>query len=400
MSHEIGSGSEEERVAKSPEERGVIAGIGISSTTQTKEDHTQIDDRKLVRMQVANNETSSERDSGISVTSTRADTYGDTVSSLDSEEQKLVRACRNGDLNTVKKMVQSGNLDLHECKDKEHNDTPLHWASYYGHKEIVAYLIENGCIVNCKNIFGNTPLHRAAEGKSGNENVVRYLVEQCECDPTCSGQYNRTPLHKACKKGNIKTVKYLMSKIPVDMYMAREYKHGYTPLDLAAQHGTLDVVKYMVEEKKCNQPVSSSSEKRYTPLHYAAYGGNLYIVKYLIENGKFAADVRGRWNRTPLHSACLRGELDVVKYLAIERGVDPSCQEDNGETPLHSAVIGGNLSVVRLMIQTYMCDQFKKDNKGQTPLHLAEKYKHTGISEYLKKSANAYGEHIIIMHTV
>lgn len=335
---------------------------------------------------------SNEVDSGVYTYSIRTDRKIDNE--YESDEQNLVHACRNGDIEKVKSLVESGNVNLQICKDRQHNDTPLHWASYYGHLRVVKYLVEKGnCDVTSTNIFGNTPLHRAAEGKSGSEDIVRYLIQERKCDPTCRGQYDRTPLHKACKKGNLENVMYLMNASSTDTFELRESKHGYTPLDLAAQHGTLDVVKYMVEDKQCYQPDDNPHfEKQYTPLHFAAYGGNLPVVKYMIEENHCSADICGRWNRTPLHSACLRGKLDVVKYLVIERGVNPSPQEDNGETPLHSAAIGGNLSVVRLLVQTYMCDPQQKDKKYQTPLDLAKTNKHSGVVEYLQKEVEAYGK--------
>ena len=43
------------------------------------------------------------------------------------------------------------------AKDEDEN-TPLHRAAYYGHKEIVVLLIAKGADVNVKNDVGYTPL--------------------------------------------------------------------------------------------------------------------------------------------------------------------------------------------------------------------------------------------------
>ena len=200
--------------------------------------------------------------------------------------QKLIHTCRKGDLNCVRSLVESESIDVKNYEDEEHNDTPLHWASYYGHLNVVKYLVEEcECDVKMKNIFGNTPLHRAAEGKQGSEGIVEYLIKEMGCDPMSKGQYHRTPLHKACKKGKLDVIKFLMADQKSD-YQYRESKHGYTPLDLAAQHGTLEVVQYMIE---LHNTASGGNAERYTPLHYAAYGGKLYIVKYLVEKREFDA---------------------------------------------------------------------------------------------------------------
>ena len=47
------------------------------------------------------------------------------------------------------------------CLNKD-GDTPLHFACYNGHTDIVKYLVsEQGCSTACKNMSGDTPLHLA-----------------------------------------------------------------------------------------------------------------------------------------------------------------------------------------------------------------------------------------------
>ncbi|MCG8339835.1 MAG: ankyrin repeat domain-containing protein [Cytophagales bacterium] len=59
-----------------------------------------------------------------------------------------------------------------EATDKN-GQTPLHWAAYKGHLQVVAYLIENGAKINAKNNYNNTPRDRAAE--KGYEEIVAFL---------------------------------------------------------------------------------------------------------------------------------------------------------------------------------------------------------------------------------
>ena len=40
--------------------------------------------------------------------------------------------------------------------------TPLHFAASYGEPEMIPELLEYGGLINSKDIFGMTPLHRAA----------------------------------------------------------------------------------------------------------------------------------------------------------------------------------------------------------------------------------------------
>jgi len=64
-------------------------------------------------------------------------------SSTDLNEQ-LVRASENGDLITIKRLVEVWHVDPHSCKDEyDVNTTPLHLASEYGHLNVSGgYLVE------------------------------------------------------------------------------------------------------------------------------------------------------------------------------------------------------------------------------------------------------------------
>ena len=89
--------------------------------------------------------------------------------------------------------------------------------------------------------------------------------------------WNRTPLHNACKHGRFGLVKYLLSLTNVNAFV-QDTKHKSTPVHMAAEFGSLDVVKYMNETCQ-KQPLE---ENTYTVLHTAAFGGKLDIVQYLV----------------------------------------------------------------------------------------------------------------------
>jgi cytohesin len=58
------------------------------------------------------------------------------------------------------------------AKDEDEN-TPLHRAAYYGHKEIVVLLIAKGADVNAKNDSGMTPWLYAAH--NGHKEIAALL---------------------------------------------------------------------------------------------------------------------------------------------------------------------------------------------------------------------------------
>ncbi|XP_053202832.1 oxysterol-binding protein-related protein 1-like [Panonychus citri] len=66
------------------------------------------------------------------------------------KEAQFLRAARDGDLSTVKELLNDLNPVNVNCKDLAGN-TALHWASYRNHKEIVVFLLQNGTDPNIRN---------------------------------------------------------------------------------------------------------------------------------------------------------------------------------------------------------------------------------------------------------
>ena len=66
---------------------------------------------------------------------------GASDSSTDLSGQ-LIRASKDGDLFKVKFLVKVEHVDPHTCRGGENDDAPLHCASYYGHIDIVRYLVD------------------------------------------------------------------------------------------------------------------------------------------------------------------------------------------------------------------------------------------------------------------
>ena len=157
---------------------------------------------------------------------------GASESSADLSGQ-LIRASKDGDLGKVKYLVEVEHVDPHSCRDSEYDATPLHWASIYGHLDIVRYLVEEQqCDVECRDKYGGTPLHCAALG--GRLDIVQYLISERGCDPMCRGQYGSTPLHHACQEGKLNVVKYLVEDVKVELSCRDEY--DATPLHSTWPH--------------------------------------------------------------------------------------------------------------------------------------------------------------------
>ncbi|GFV15640.1 ankyrin-3, partial [Trichonephila clavipes] len=132
--------------------------------------------------------------------------YTDIVRFLEkSQQDRLIDAAKQGDLNMVKKLIDQGtNFKF----TNESGFTPLHYAASRGHLEVVQYLVDKGADINCATyidfvgrlVSGRTPLHWAA--RSGKLEVVKYLVAK-GADINCRDTHDSTPLDLAVmKRGN------------------------------------------------------------------------------------------------------------------------------------------------------------------------------------------------------
>jgi hypothetical protein len=87
--------------------------------------------------------------------------------------------------------------------------TGPHLAAYFGLKEAIITLLENGYDLNSKDSNSRTPLSRAAE--NGHEAVVKLLLEK-GAELETKNSYGQTPLSWAAENGHEAVVKLLLEK--------------------------------------------------------------------------------------------------------------------------------------------------------------------------------------------
>ena len=89
------------------------------------------------------------------------------------ETDALFRAAAAGEVNTVKELVASPNVDVNAIDDDW--NTPLMIAAREGHDEVVQTLIIAKANINARNRQGKTALALAADG--AHDETVRVLVQ-------------------------------------------------------------------------------------------------------------------------------------------------------------------------------------------------------------------------------
>jgi uncharacterized protein len=155
-------------------------------------------------------------------------------------DDSLLDAVRQGDLDTIRALVQSG-ADVNAAEGD--GMTALHWAAEGNHAQGAQILIYAGARLDARTRIGDfTPLLVAA--RVGNAEVLEVLLE-AGADPhvrTSTG--GMTALHFAAQAGNARAVTLLLEHgAEVD---AREGGSGHTPLMVAAASDRTEAVRTLL----------------------------------------------------------------------------------------------------------------------------------------------------------
>lgn len=165
----------------------------------------------------------------------------------DKKMNELIAACKEGRADVVQELLEK--FDPSKRDDK--GWSPLHYASQYGHKEIVELLLQRGCFpqIETRDKKLNTPLHLAIA--NGHEDVVRCLLEALPAgEPLRRNKEGNNPLHLACKIGNTSLVQALREYSPAAAYEANS--GGVTPFGFALSNSHLEIANLLLEHAKGN----------------------------------------------------------------------------------------------------------------------------------------------------
>ncbi|MGD8403700.1 MAG: ankyrin repeat domain-containing protein [Anaerolineales bacterium] len=118
---------------------------------------------------------------------------------------------------------------------------PLGLAAYFGHEQVVEYLIKAGAEVNSssKNALGVTPLQSAVAG--GHLEITRMLLT-AGASPNVREGGGYTPLHTAAHNGDVEIVRSLIFG---GADLEAKSDKDETPLDMARKAGHDEVVSLL-----------------------------------------------------------------------------------------------------------------------------------------------------------
>uniref|UniRef100_A0A3P9AAB6 Oxysterol-binding protein n=1 Tax=Esox lucius TaxID=8010 RepID=A0A3P9AAB6_ESOLU len=196
---------------------------------------------------------------------------------LSDPEEQLLHYAKTGSLSLIHCLLQlriEQGLRINvNCKTKASAGwTPIHLASYFGHKDVVEELLKAGANVNLQDNMGDTPLHKAAS--TGRKEVVLLLL-----------RYNASP---TIINGTAQIPKAVTEDDEVITMLEaaerREERRQEEKLLEAAREGDVFSLSHLLSKK--NPPdIHCRDLQGNTPLHCAAYRGQKQCVAKLLKCG-------------------------------------------------------------------------------------------------------------------
>ena len=240
-------------------------------------------------------------------------------------------AAKSGSLAMVELMIKE-NCDANARDENGWN--ALHFASYYGHYQVIERLIVIDVSTKATTSRKETPLLFAVKGSHF---PVAERLLRCSMDDnivSAEDEHGQQPVHHTARTGSIEIFNLLMSngaKINV------ENSFGWHPLHIATAYGHLTLVQRLLEQgANIEEKLGSSSIKKDQ-------------THKIVEDGYWA---EARWpypGSRPLHLACEYGHHEVAKYI-ISKSAKRESTCSQGWQPLHHAAYIGSSALVEMLL--------------------------------------------------
>ncbi|KAM6909667.1 inversin [Xenentodon cancila] len=193
----------------------------------------------------------------------------------------------------------------------------------------------------------------------------------------------RTALHLASQKGNVRFLKLLLSR---GANWLQKDLEGMTPLHLATRHPTPKALALLLKYIGPGE-VDTQDKNKQTALHWSAFYNRPEHVRLLIKHDSNIG-IPDSEGKIPLHWAAHSQEASATQTVRCILEAAPTesllnWQDYEGRTPLHFAVADGNEAVVEVLTSYEGCNVTAYDNLFRTPLHWAALLGHAKIVHLL-----------------
>ncbi|XP_039084443.1 espin-like protein isoform X2 [Hyaena hyaena] len=326
------------------------------------------------------------------------------------EEQRALAAAKDGDLATLKLLLEAGALGpgivdalgaglvhhatraghlacvkflVQEAKlpgsQRAHNGaTPVHDAAATGSLAELRWLVrDGGCGLQDQDDAGVSPLHLAA--RFAHPVLVQWLLREGHA-ATLETREGALPLHHAAVSGDLTCLKLLAAAHSSGVN--RRTRSGASPLYLACQEGHLHLAQFLV--KDCGADVHLRALDGMSALHAAAARGHYSLVVWLVTFTDIGLTARDNEGATALHFAARGGHTPILDRLLLMGA--PVMTDSWGGTPLHDAAENGQLECCQTLVSHHV-DPSLRDEDGYTAADLAEYHGHQDCACFLRETA-------------
>uniref|UniRef100_A0A670HS46 Poly [ADP-ribose] polymerase n=1 Tax=Podarcis muralis TaxID=64176 RepID=A0A670HS46_PODMU len=251
--------------------------------------------------------------------------------------RELFEACRNGDVERVKRLVRPENVNSRDTAGRK--SSPLHFA---------AVLLQHGADPAIRNTDGRTALDLA--------------------DPSAkavlSGEYKKDELLESARSGNEEKLMALLTPLNVNCHASDGRKS--TPLHLAAGYNRVKIVQLLLQH---GADVHAKDKGDLVPLHNACSYGHYEVTELLVKHGA-SVNAMDLWQFTPLHEAASKNRVEVCSLL-LSYGADPTLLNCH------------NKSTIDLAPTPQLKERLAYEFKGHSLLHAARESDAARVKKHL-----------------
>lgn len=284
---------------------------------------------------------------------------------LPQNPSQVHAAAVNGDKNTLHKLITAESA-LRDSED-QFGRTPLMYCVLADRLDCAEVLLKAGAAINKTDHSQRTALHLAAQ--KGNVRFMKLLLSR-HADWRLKDLEEMTPLHLASRHSSSKPLSLLLKHMAPGEVDTQD-RNKQTALHWSAFYNHPEHVKLLIKHDS-NIGIPDSEGK--IPLHWAAHNKHpnaTRTVRCILE----AAPTESLLNwqdyegRTPLHFAVADGNEAVVEVLTSYEGCSVTAYDNLFRTPLHWAALLGHAKIVHLLLERNKSGMIPSDSQGATPLH-------------------------------